>query len=295
MKEEQTTENTSLPEQAQPVPANGQPGRWKLVTNTTAQQNKMEPEPFKSGFLRPFSWSHKVEERDLKLGLWLLLIIILVCLGSLPIIPSLLPITTASSLSATPVHSTLPAGQCRASSQELQAIPNPQTFLPPAHLPAAWRQARHTQADFIQAQICAAAFIVAYYSFDSQKTATLTTSTSLLSPGGKQRFYAQGADKNAGLHMVPLQSGSQKRHLQQGAQASIPYLIDAHYVNNTLLAWMVVPYKMAIRGQNQSSSSIVHATVLVIQQPSTVPHQKALWLVSDWRAGTFFFMAPSAL
>jgi hypothetical protein len=241
--------------------------------------------------IAPLPSARKIEERALKIELWLLIIICLVCLGSLPIVPRLISVTLP-----TPA---IRASECSAPPQKVPYLPNPQEYASTPSVAATWHQLGRDNEDFACAQAWAASFVVAYYTLDSRRVETFEASVPLLSSGGRQRFYGksgQGPHEKADPRIDPLwRAQAQKRHLRQVVQVSPPSLLNAQYQNGFLLAWMVVPYQLSLSSNGKTTTNIYHDTVLLIQKTAATPNQRLSWQVSDWRESISLFTPPHIL
>ena len=116
----------------------------------------------------------------------LLFIVIIGCLGSLPIAPHfLVPIKVQPTTPAAPTYTD---GQCTT-----DILTKAHTSATPVTLPQSlsqvWTKANYTDQDYTNALACATAFVNLYESFDYHQMQSLYTAVPLLSADAKKRFY----------------------------------------------------------------------------------------------------------
>jgi hypothetical protein len=231
------------------------------------------------------------ESQNLRILLLLLFAICLVSLGSLSLVPNWLP---ASSTEAhkPPVAATAvpPGGEC--TMIDITYLPKPEGQSLP---PASWRDTGRSKEEFALLQGCAASFVITYQSFDATHLKTLEASVPMLSAGAQKRFYAPEIHGTPNRRMKDdlWRAGIQRTRLQQQAQAARPRLIQASQMQGRLAAWLVVPYQISIKRNNQSNVQAGDYTVLLVER---IPKGDGTgWQVSDWREGSKPFVPPDPL
>jgi len=257
---------------------------------------------------------HDVQEsqktRALQIWASLLIIICLGSLGSLSLVPYILPslvhhtMTTRAQAhpstsivpTPTPIIGPFTESECTATPQNMKYLPT-SGKTDDKTLPLTWFQAGRSQKDFANAEACAASFVITYQTFDSGHLQTLEASISMLTDGAKQRFYGNAPNTRADTHMDPMwRANLQKEQVQQVAQVGEPGLLGSQYTNGRLLVWMVVPCRLSI--QVAGSKPIVEDvqfTVLLVGVPINAQGTGTGWQVSQWHDGSILFESPAFL
>jgi len=243
------------------------------------------------------------EKQRMQVMASLLLVICLGCLGALSLAPALFPnavhLIGATQPSSNPGDSISSKFDGSFKKSECTAQPADMKYLPgkASHnaLPPAWFQAGYLLKDFAYAQACAASFVSAYQTFNANNPQTFETCVSMLTDGGKQRFYGSASKgQQPDKHMLPMWRASmQQQGVQQTARTSEPRLIAAQYKSARLIVWMLIPYRLSI--SVAGSSPVVEnaqITVLLVAVPSD--KKGTGWQVSQWQDGNVVFK-PSAL
>jgi hypothetical protein len=293
----------------------------KGIGTVLEQQPGASSSPIQSVFVfPPYSEQELLKARTFKIWAWLLSIICLGCLGSLSLVPYILPelahptaptqarqirvrptTTTIVSTPATTTTGNTTTGpfmesECTATQQNMKYLPTSGGTNNPT-LPMSWLLAKRSQKDFANAQACAASFIIAYETFDSGNVQTFETSTSMLTDGAKQRFYGNAPNTPADPHMDPMwRAHLQKQQVQQKAQVGEPGLLESQYTNGKLLVWMVVPCQVTILiAGNEPIVENVQFTVLLVGVPVNTQGTGTGWQVSQWQEGSAPFAPPALL
>lgn len=243
----------------------------------------------------------------------LLLTICFASLGSFSLVPYLLPdLSSSSVLSSTPAATSHTPGlststpttgpfiesECTAKPSDMKYVSASQGQTGTSSLPNSWSQTGRTQQDFANAQACAASFVVAYQTFDSNDIKTLEACTFMLTKNASQRFYGTTQQSQPDKHEDPMWRASlQKRHYQQTAQAALPGLLTTRSVNNRFLVWMTVPYQTSTK-IDDSQQSVIQTdqfTVLLVAVPINAQKTGTGWQVSKWQEGSAQFDPPNPL
>jgi hypothetical protein len=256
----------------------------------------------------PPSHGENRQQYTLKIFLTLLVSICLYALGSFSLAPHLLPAaffqspqtaqTKLAQANSTQQAKPVGGGACHARPGDMHYLPAGKGGSAKAsqssQLPQAWRKAGLNEEDFAYAQACAASFLIAYQSFDSNKPPTFESTASLLSIGGQQRFYGRGTSKTSDVRMNPYWRASmQKQQLRQSARVNAPALLQAQSLNGRVLVWMSLHYQLTISRGNQTLTSSSDMAVLL----ASVPQEKGrtAWQVSYWQDGNALFPVPKPL
>jgi hypothetical protein len=239
----------------------------------------------------------------LRIALLLLGIICLGTLGAIPLAAHFLPAsfvspTTISKLSAarpTPMPTqapVLPGGECTATPQQMKYLSSGQ--MTSSTPPPMWFTTGHTETDLAKAQACAASFVTTYETIDANDFRTLEASTSMLSAGAKSRFYGRLQSTNADVRMDPSwRAIIQKQNLKQTAQVQLPRLLEVRSVNNRFFAWMLVTCSLSLMRSDQTLSRDVQLTVLLVNVASQSNDAGTGWQVSGWQEGDTPFAVPN--
>jgi hypothetical protein len=254
--------------------------------------------------------SHKAH--NIQLWISLLVVICLGGLGSLSLVPSMLPglihnNNTAdrpiqTTYLATPILPTPTPFNGPFIESECTATPKNTKYLSSSGssgqaLPLEWLQAGRDQKDFANAQACAATFINTYLTFNAANPITFEASVPMLTDGAKQRFYGNAPNTQPNSHMDPMwRAALLKQQIQQSAQSSQPGLLGARYTNGKLLVWMVVSCQVMI--QAAGSKPVIENdqyTVLLLGVPINTQKTGTGWQVSQWQEGCTQFVPPHLL
>jgi hypothetical protein len=243
------------------------------------------------------------------LQIWALLLII-ICLGSLgslSLVPYMLPSLVHHTTTRAQVHPSTPIvptpiigpfteSECTATPQNMKYLPT-SGKTDDKTLPLTWFQAGRSQKDFANAEACAASFVITYQTFDSGHLQTLEASISMLTDGAKQRFYGNAPNTQADRHMDPMwRANLQKEQVQQVAQVGEPGLLGSQYTNGRLLVWMVVPCRLSIQvAGGKPIVEDVQFTVLLVGVPINAQGTGTGWQVSQWQDGSVLFESPAFL
>lgn len=277
----------------QKIPAPRMPGGWQGLT----RQQKL---------------SSLWKTQDARIAALLVLIVCIGGLGTLPLTPALLPglvqparatLAHAPALTPTPAVPTptpivgpFTESECTATPQKMHYLPTTEQTTPSA-LPLAWIQAGRNEQDLALAQACAAAFIIAYESFDAGHMETLEASTPMLTDAARARFYGRAANTSPDQHMDPMWRASiQQEQIQQVAQVGQPGLLAASERNGLLLAWMGVPCLLTVQiAAEKPEVESVQFTVLLVGVPLNAQKTGTGWQVSEWQAGNTVFPPPAQI
>lgn len=242
------------------------------------------------------------------LHVWTLLLIV-ICLGSLGslslvpymlpgLVPARTPIQAQQSVSSM-VSMTGPfkESECTAQPADMNYLQISAGKTDNNRLPAAWLQAKRSQQDLAYAQACAASFVMAYQTFNANDAKTFETGTYMLTDGAKQRFYGTARGTKPDRHMDPMWRASmQQQNAQQVAQSGQPRLLEARIISGRLLAWMLVPYQLSISiAEDQPVKEDMQITVLLINVPINEQGTGTGWQVSQWQEGNVLLQPPTLL
>jgi hypothetical protein len=247
-----------------------------------------------------------------RLGVLLVAVICLGSLGSLSLVPYLLPgfmqknnvapkqvqashISTPIPPTSTPFSGPFTESECTATPKNTNYIGTVSTSN--QAFPLEWVQAGRNQQDFANAQACVATFVNTYWTFNAADAKTFETSVSMLTDGARERFYGNALNTQPDMHMDPMwRAALLKQQIQQSARSSQPGLLGARYTNGKLLVWMTVSYQVTINAVG--SKPVVENnqyTILLLGVPIDTQKTGTGWQVSQWQEGSTQFAPPHLL
>ena len=214
----------------------------------------------------------------------LILIFCVGCLGSMPVSAYLLPSFQQPIVKVPP--KTYQDGQCNATEKTVVYQPTrvSQGKKAPIKLPAAWSHAKRGQQDFVNAQLCAAAFVDTYQSFDYRNLNTLQSAVFMLSSAAQKRFYEGSGKVRASQRLNSQWRGKIQLHkVVQVAQATPPTMLVSEYTGGTLYVTFDVPYQLTTHMDGKATTKNYHDIVL-LKSVTPDTHLKGTgWQISDNR------------
>jgi hypothetical protein len=216
----------------------------------------------------------------------LLFIVIVGCLGSLPIAPHfLIPVKVQPTAVATPTP-TYTDGQCTTDILT-QTHATSTIAAPPQSIAKVWAQEKYTNQDFTNALSCATAFVDLYESFDYHQMQSLYTAIPLLSADAKKRFYQGYENASANVRTNQTwESQLQKTQTVQQVKTSSVTLDNYTNKNNEFFLTVNIPCKLTKQVQGKPTTQNISVTVLLKKvQPDKNTHGVG-WQISDWRENT---------
>jgi len=225
---------------------------------------------------------HSRAEHELYLTKFAIRLFVILCLGALAsfeLAPHFLPQPSHANVTVTTRQYT--DGAC---TTEPQAIIYLQTTRQTTSAPTAWTKAGKNSEEFARAQACAAAFTIAYNTFDSNNPPSLTNAVSMLSSIGKAHFFVGSrAEPKDPRVDATWQTRARKEHLQHSAQMLTTAQLQTVLFNNGVFsAVFTTSYELTTKMSGTSTTQHKSQVVVLATASITASDPSTGWRVADW-------------